>query len=155
MIDTQSTKGEDDSLVDSGNHEDNLLDDSTKVSYSSTPYRFVILLFFFMLTVTISSIQTSLTPAASNIAIAYDVHVLLVVSTSIVFMITYVPMTFVAIYCFNHMKPSLVFRIASANAIFGGWIRILSDGFNPILTGFILISLSYPIMLSAVTLICN
>jgi hypothetical protein len=67
-------------------------------------------------------------------------------------------MTFVAIAMFRDMKPSLVFRIACVNAIFGGWIRCISaktGSFDVILVGFCIISLSYPIMLSAVTLVCN
>ena len=67
-------------------------------------------------------------------------------------------MTFVSIYMFRDMRPSVVFRISSAIAIIGGWIRMISaqtDSFLMILIGFILISLSYPILLSAVTLVCN
>ena len=70
----------------------------------------------------------------------------------------YIPMTFVAITMFRDMSPSLVFRIASANAILGGWIRMITvktDGFLMILIGFTIISLSYPILLSSVTLVCN
>ena len=118
----------------------------------------MVLFFFFMFTVTLSSCPTSLTPAASNIAKAYNENVLMITFTSIVFMVTYVPFTFVTIYSFNHFRPSVVFRVACLNAIFGGWVRLISaetDSFKPILTGFILISFSYPVMLSSVTLICN
>ena len=59
---------------------------------------------------------------------------------------------------FRDMRPSVVFRISSVIAIIGGWIRMISaltDCFLMILIGFILISLSYPILLSSVTLVCN
>jgi len=94
--------------------------------YETTGYRYVVLFFFFFFTVTISMIQTSLTPVAANLAIAYSIQNLEVTFTSIVFSITYIPMTFVAITMFRDMKPSLVFRIACINAIFGGWIRCVS-----------------------------
>lgn len=111
-----------------------------------------------MFIVTISSCQTSLTPAATNLAEAYDIHVLKVTFTSIVFMITYIPMTFVAIFSYNHYRVSNVFRVACLNAIFGGWLRTLSmytNTFEPIMSGFVFISFSYPFMLSSITMICN
>jgi len=60
------------------------------------------------------------------LAQAYGVNVICVTLTAIIFSIAYVPMTFVAIAMFRDMKPSLVFRIACGNAIFGGWIRTIS-----------------------------
>ena len=67
-------------------------------------------------------------------------------------------MTFFAIKMFKDYRPSIVFRIASVNLIFGGWIRVFSQRSNNflwILGGFGVMSLSYPIFLSAVTLLCN
>lgn len=99
-----------------------------------------------------------LTPAASEIAGAYQVHELAVTMTSIIFSLNYVPMTFVAIFMFQKMSPALVFRIAAGIGLFGGWLRVITygtDKFNIILIGYTIISLAYPIMLSAVTLLCN
>jgi len=78
--------------------------------------------------------------------------------SSIVFSITYIPMTFVAIKLFKEMRLSTVFRIATVIAVAGAWIRVLAEqnkNFYWILAGYTLISLAYPILLSAVTLICN
>lgn len=131
---------------------------SEQTEYQTSGYRYVILFFFSCLTVTISSIQTSLVPAATYIAAAYDINVIAVTLSAIIFCVTYIPMTFVAIYWFQHMRPSVVFRIACVNAVAGGWLRTISletSTFNVILVGFTVISLSYPVMLSSVTLICN
>jgi hypothetical protein len=82
----------------------------------------------------------------------------MVTMTSIVFSITYIPMTFIAIWMFKHWKPSMVFRVGCANLLFGAWIRAVSletDKFGMILIGYTIISLSYPIFLAAVTMVCN
>jgi hypothetical protein len=78
--------------------------------------------------------------------------------TAIIFHITYIPMTFITIKMFKDMRPSTVFRIACVTLIIGGWIRMMAriDGnFGWILVGFTIMSLPYPIFLSAVTLVCN
>ena len=78
--------------------------------------------------------------------------------SSIIFSITYIPMTFIAIKMFKEMKLSTVFRIATVIAISGCWIRVLAEqnkNFYWVLAGYTLISLAYPILLSAVTLLCN
>ena len=67
-------------------------------------------------------------------------------------------MTFITIKMFKDMRPSTVFRIACVALIVGGWIRLMArlDGnFSWILVGFTIMSLPYPIFLSAVTLVCN
>ena len=67
-------------------------------------------------------------------------------------------MTFVAIKMFKDFRPSLVFRMASTNLILGGWVRVFAqrnNNFTWILVGFGIMSLSYPVFLSAVTLLCN
>lgn len=97
-------------------------------------------------------------PAATQLAEAYDVAVITVNLSAIIFSLTYIPMSFVAIYMYQHMRPSVVFRIGCANAIFGGWLRMFSvstQSFAWILVGFIVISLSGPILFSAITLLCN
>jgi hypothetical protein len=48
-----------------------------------------------------------------------------VVLTALIFSIAYVPMTFIAIQMFDKLKLSLVFRIACAVSILGGWIRVI------------------------------
>lgn len=51
-----------------------------------------------------------------------------------------------------------MFRIAAVLGLFGGWIRVITfatNKFNVILIGYFIISLAYPLMLSAVTLLCN
>jgi hypothetical protein len=78
--------------------------------------------------------------------------------TAIIFSLTYIPMTFVAIYMFRELSPTFTFRIACIICIAGGWIRSftnISNGFGVILFGYTVISLPYPIMLSSVTMICN
>lgn len=78
--------------------------------------------------------------------------------TSIIFSISYIPMTFVAIWMFKAMRPSTAFRIACVLALIGAWIRSFSlttSRFGMILIGYTIISLSYPILLAAVTLVCN
>ena len=77
---------------------------------------------------------------------------------NIVFYITYIPMTFVAIKLFNEVRPSVVIRLGCVNLIIGGWIRIFAretDNFFWILAGLTIMSLSYPLFLSGMTLICN
>lgn len=77
---------------------------------------------------------------------------------NIVFHITYIPMTFVAIKLFKEVRPSIVIRIACVDLIIGGWMRIFArknDNFNWILAGFTVMSLSYPLFLSGITLFCN
>jgi hypothetical protein len=126
--------------------------------YETTSYRWVILFFFFNTTVYVSCCQTSLTPVAAPLAKAFGVPVISVTMTSIIFSIAYVPMTFVAIWMFKKLRPSTAFRIACVNLLFGSWIRSISlatDHFGMILLGYTIISLSYPILLSAVTLVCN
>jgi len=126
--------------------------------YKVSAYRWVIIFAFFNLLVAISSVQTSLTPVCKPLAVAFQVHTIIVTMSSIVFSITYIPMTFIAIKMFKEMKLSTVFRIASVIAILGGWIRVLAEeskSFYWILVGYTVISLSYPILLSAVTLVCN
>lgn len=78
--------------------------------------------------------------------------------SSIVFSITYIPMTFVAIKLFKEIRISTVFRIATVIAVCGAWVRVLAEknkNFYWILAGYTIISLAYPILLSAVTLLCN
>lgn len=126
--------------------------------YKVSPYRWVILFAFFNLLVAISSVQTSLTPVCQPLAVAFKVQTIVVTMSSIVFSITYIPMTFIAIKMFKEMSLSTVFRIACVIAIIGAWIRVLAEenkSFTWILVGYTVISLSYPILLSAVTLICN
>jgi hypothetical protein len=123
-----------------------------------TAYRWVILFAFFNLLVAISSVQTSLTPVCQPLAVAFGVQTIVVTMSSIVFSITYIPMTFIAIKMFKEMKLSLVFRMAAVIAVSGAWIRVLSEkskNFFWILVGYTVISLAYPILLSAVTLVCN
>jgi hypothetical protein len=80
----------------------------------------------------------------------------MVTLTAIVFAITYIPMTFVAIYMFREFTPSLTFRFAIVIVVIGGWIRFLgNDQFWVILVGYIIISLSFPILLSSTTMLCN
>ncbi len=122
------------------------------------PYRWAILFVFFNLLVAISSVQTSLTPVCQPLAVAFKVQTIVVTMSSIVFSITYIPMTFVAIKLFKEVRLSTVFRIACIIAITGAWIRVLSEkskNFFWILLGYSIISLSYPILLSAIVLICN
>lgn len=67
-------------------------------------------------------------------------------------------MTFFAIWLFKVVKPSTAFRIACVNLLIGSWIRafsLSSGSFTMILVGYTIISLSYPILLAAVTLVCN
>ena len=126
--------------------------------YQVTSYRWVVLFFFFNTTVYVSCCQTSLTPVAAPLAKAFGVPVLDVTMTSIIFSITYIPMTFVAIWMFKVLRPSTCFRIACANLLIGSWIRSFSadtEQFGMILVGYTIISLSYPILLAAVTLVCN
>lgn len=126
--------------------------------YKASPYRWVILFFFFNTTVFVSCCQTSLTPVAAPLARAFNVPVLDVTMTSIIFSISYIPMTFVAIWMFKVMRPSTAFRIACVNVLIGAWIRSFSlttSRFGMILIGYTIISLSYPILLAAVTLVCN
>lgn len=126
--------------------------------FKTSPYRWLIVFVFFNLNVAVSCCQTSLTPVATPLAKAFGVHVIIVTMTSIVFSITYVPMTFLAIKMFKDLRPSTVFRIGCVNVIIGAWIRVLSEeskNFLWILIGYTIISLSYPIQLSAITIVCN
>ena len=126
--------------------------------FQVSPYRWLILFAFFNLLVSISSVQTSLTPVCQPLAVAFKVKTIVVTMSSIVFSITYIPMTFIAIKMFKEMSLSKVFRIACVIAIFGAWIRVLAEeskSFTWILIGYTVISLAYPILLSAITLICN
>jgi hypothetical protein len=114
--------------------------------------------FFVNVTIVTSACSVSLTPVAQPLSIAFNVQPIAVTMTSIIFHITYIPMTFVSIKLFKDVRPSIVFRIACVNLILGGWLRILAqrkDNFTLILVGFAIMSLSYPVFLSAVTLLCN
>lgn len=118
----------------------------------------MIIFLFFNTTVYVSCCQTSLTPVAKPLSIAFGVHVLSVTMTSIIFSIVYVPMTFVAIWMFKALRPSTCFRIACVILLTGSWIRSVSlatTNFGFILVGYTIISFSYPILLAAVTLVCN
>jgi len=102
--------------------------------------------------------SVALTPVAEPLSVAFNVKPLSVAMANIVFHITYIPMTFVAIKLYNEVKPTLIIRLACVNLIIGGWIRIFarkSDNFTWILAGFTIMSLSYPMFLSGITLICN
>lgn len=118
----------------------------------------MIIFAFINLLVAISSVQTSLTPISEPLSKAFQVPVIEVTMTSIIFSITYIPVTFVAIKMFQEMKLTTVFRTACAIVVVGAWIRTSSadnQNFGWILTGYTVISLAYPILLSAITLICN
>lgn len=133
-------------------------DEKQNVEYKTTPYRWVVILLLFGNVVTFSGISVSLSPAASNIAEAYQVNTLAVTFCAISFTLFYIPMTFVAIYMFDYMPPRFVFRIATLLALTGGWIRLFSaasGSFTWILIGWLLISLAYPIVLTSLTLMCN
>lgn len=133
-------------------------DDNKTVEYKTTPYRWVVILLLFGNVVTFSAISVSLSPAASNIAEAYQIDTLAVTFCAISFTLFYIPMTFAAIYMFDYMRPSHVFRIATFIALVGGWIRLFSKSsgtFTWVLIGWILISLAYPIVLTSLTLMCN
>lgn len=113
---------------------------------------------FVNVTIVTSACSVSLTPVAQPLSVAFNVQPIAVTMTSIIFHITYIPMTFVSIKLFKDVRPSIVFRIACVNLILGGWLRILAqrnDNFTLILVGFAIMSLSYPVFLSAVTLLCN
>ena len=77
---------------------------------------------------------------------------------SIVFSFIYPPMSFVAIKMFKEMRPSIVLKISAVNMVVGGWFRMYSitdDSFWPILVGYAWLSISYPISLSAATIVAN
>ena len=81
-------------------------DNKEKPQYEAGKYRKLVLFFYFTFTVTVSSIQTSLSPVALQVASAYGVDPLAVTMTAIIFSITYIPFTFVAIYMFRVLSPS-------------------------------------------------
>lgn len=137
---------------------------STGSSHTSTRqfkphwYRWVMMFFYINVSIVTSVCSTSLTPVADPLSVVFNVSPISVTMTAIIFHITYIPMTFVSIKMFKDYRPSSCFRLACVNLIIGGWIRILAqrnDNFTWILVGFGIMSLSYPIFLSAVTLICN
>lgn len=102
--------------------------------------------------------SVAFTPIAEPLSVAFNVQPLTVAMANIVFHITYIPLTFIAIKLFNEVRPSIVIRLACFNLIVGAWVRIFarkSDNFAWILAGFTIMSFSYPLFLSGVTLICN
>ena len=89
-------------------------------------YRWVIMFFFINVSIVTSVCSSSLTPVADPLSAVFNVSPLSVTMTAIIFHITYIPMTFIAIKMFKDLKASLVFRIACVNLIFGGWVRTLA-----------------------------
>ena len=82
--------------------------------------------FFINVSIVTSVCSSSLTPVADPLSAVFNVSPLSVTMTAIIFHITYIPMTFIAIKMFKVLKASLVFRIACVNLIFGGWVRTLA-----------------------------
>lgn len=125
--------------------------------YTVTKYRYLVLIFFMACTIFISCCQSSLTPVAPTIAKAYSISPSTVEYTTLVFSLTYAPMTFVAVYMYENLPPALTLRIGALNIFLGAWVRVykLGDEFWPILLGYAWISLSYPIFLGATTLVVN
>lgn len=105
-----------------------------------------------------SCICSSLTPDAKQIAQAFQVPVSRVNWCSIIFSFIYPPMSFVAMKMYNEMRPSVVLKIASVNLFISGWFRMIAiifDKFWPILVGYAWLSITYPMTLSAATIIAN
>ncbi len=82
--------------------------------------------FFINVSIVTSVCSSSLTPVADPLSVVFNVSPLSVTMTAIIFHITYIPMTFIAIKMFKDLKTSLVFRIACVNLILGAWVRILA-----------------------------
>jgi MFS transporter, FLVCR family, feline leukemia virus subgroup C receptor-related protein len=125
--------------------------------YVVTKYRYLVLIFFMACSIFISCTSASLTPVAPAIAKAYGINTSVVEYTTLVFSLTYAPMTFAAVYMYENLPPALCLRIGALNILLGAWVRIykLGDKFWPVLLGYGWISFSYPIFLSATTLVIN
>ena len=129
--------------------------------YKVTFYRWVIFFFFFLNLLVGSS--TNLTFVAISIPMSqyFGVSLNWITMLSNVFNLTYVPMTFAAMYMFKKMPSALAIRIAAFLFLTGAWIRqlfalnISQPIFWPILLGQTLISCSFPILACAITLIAN
>lgn len=91
-----------------------------------TWYRWFIFAFFLLNILTLSGASLSFSPVSEQIATAFGVDVLVVNMCSIVFTITQIPMSFVAILMFNKMPTDWVLRFGSFLLCFGAWVRILS-----------------------------
>ena len=75
--------------------------------------------------------------------------------TSIVFNVSYIPMTFAAIYCYREYSKGLNFRVACSILLVGAWLRAFAGTqFWIVLLGQVIISFTYPFLLSSVTLVC-
>ena len=75
-----------------------------------------------------------------------------------VFCVTYIPITFIAMFAFKHVQSAHVLRVASVILIIGAWVRYLSNEnktFMPLLLGQTIISCGYAIMIVPITLIAN
>ena len=112
--------------------------------------------FYFCLTTVVAVQQTAFSAAASDIADGYKVSTVDVTMCSIVFSITYIPMTFVAIWMFREFTPTTNFRVTIFVLLVGAWMRTFAGmNFSIILAGYTIISCTFPFFLSSVTLICN
>ena len=99
--------------------------DYEQLEFKVTRFRFLILFLFMNCIIIISSICTSLTPAASNIGQAYGVSTTFVNFCSIGFSFTYPPMALVSIWMFENLSPALVMRIGAVNLFIGCWFRMI------------------------------
>ena len=129
--------------------------DALKKEYMTTPYRFLVVVFYFFTIVCTSVFTTAFAAAFNEIATAYNVPVIDATMTSIVFNLTYIPMTFVSIWSFREYSRTINFRVVGLTLLMGAWIReFAGDNFGVVLLGQTIVSLTYPFLLSSVTLVC-
>lgn len=79
-------------------------------------------------------------------------------SCAIVFTATYIPMSFLTAWMYTHMRISTVLRAGAITICVGSWIRnicTLTSTFWPVIVGTTILSCPGPIILSAVTPVCN
>ena len=128
--------------------------DSTLNSFSIelTRRRWVVLVFYLLVTMSGSAISICFTPVSTLIMEAYNVPLIAVSFCTLVFGLTSIPMFFISMKLFTVYPTANVLRFGCFFLTFGGWVRMLTlaqDSFWPILGGTSIISLAGPIFLSA------
>ena len=86
----------------------------------------------------LSGESLSFSPISEELHIAYEDPLLVINMASIIFTITQIPMSFVAILLFNRFDNAWVLRFGAFLLLLGNWVRLFcvtSDRWYPVLIG--------------------
>jgi hypothetical protein len=103
-----------------------------------TWYRWLILALFIVNLMVMSGESLSFSPVSVQIAQAFGVDVLYIIMCSVIFTLTSIPMSFVAIFLFNRFNSAWILRLGAFFLLAGNWLRLAwkaTDSFAPVLMG--------------------